>query len=37
VLDVGQGDAVALRTDRGNWVLFDAGGLEARVTRGARW
>ncbi len=25
VLDVGQGDAVALRTDRGNWVLFDAG------------
>jgi competence protein ComEC len=25
VLDVGQGDAVALRTDRGNWVLVDAG------------
>jgi competence protein ComEC len=25
VLDVGQGDAIALRTDRGNWVLFDAG------------
>ncbi|HVE79415.1 MAG TPA: DNA internalization-related competence protein ComEC/Rec2 [Gemmatimonadaceae bacterium] len=25
VLDVGQGDAIALRTDRGRWVLFDAG------------
>jgi competence protein ComEC len=25
VLDVGQGDAVALRTPRGQWVLFDAG------------
>jgi competence protein ComEC len=25
VLDVGQGDAVALRTNLGNWVLFDAG------------
>jgi len=25
VLDVGQGDAVALRTPRGRWVLFDAG------------
>ena len=25
VLDVGQGDAVLLRTDRGRWVLFDAG------------
>jgi competence protein ComEC len=25
VLDVGQGDAVAVRTDGGNWVLFDAG------------
>jgi competence protein ComEC len=25
VLDVGQGDAIALRTDRGNWVLVDAG------------
>ena len=25
VLDVGQGDAVLLRTDAGRWVLFDAG------------
>jgi competence protein ComEC len=25
VIDVGQGDAVALRTARGRWVLFDAG------------
>ena len=25
VLDVGQGDAILLRTDRGHWVLFDAG------------
>ncbi|MEO5590506.1 MAG: DNA internalization-related competence protein ComEC/Rec2, partial [Gemmatimonadaceae bacterium] len=24
-LDVGQGDAILLRTDRGRWVLFDAG------------
>jgi len=27
VLDVGQGDAVLLRTDRGRWVLFDAGRM----------
>lgn len=26
VLDVGQGDALLLRTPRGRWVLFDAGG-----------
>ena len=26
VLDVGQGDAVLVRTPRGRWVLFDAGG-----------
>jgi competence protein ComEC len=26
VLDVGQGDAVLLRTPRGRWILFDAGG-----------
>ena len=25
VLDVGQGDAILLRTDRGRWILFDAG------------
>ncbi|MGI8618641.1 MAG: DNA internalization-related competence protein ComEC/Rec2 [Gemmatimonadaceae bacterium] len=25
MLDVGQGDALALRTIRGNWILFDAG------------
>lgn len=25
VLDVGQGDAILLRTERGRWVLFDAG------------
>lgn len=37
VLDVGQGDAVALRTDRGKWILVDAGrrwsgGDEGRAT-----
>ncbi|HZK77343.1 MAG TPA: DNA internalization-related competence protein ComEC/Rec2 [Gemmatimonadaceae bacterium] len=25
VLDVGQGDAILLRTDRGRWIVFDAG------------
>ncbi|MBA3646210.1 MAG: DNA internalization-related competence protein ComEC/Rec2 [Gemmatimonadaceae bacterium] len=25
VLDVGQGDAILIRTDRGRWILFDAG------------
>jgi competence protein ComEC len=37
VLDVGQGDAILFRTDRGNWVIFDAGrtwrsGDAARTT-----
>jgi competence protein ComEC len=37
VLDVGQGDAVLVRTDRGNWLIFDAGrvwrtGDAARTT-----
>ena len=27
VLDVGQGDAILLRTDRGRWVIFDAGRI----------
>lgn len=26
MLDVGQGDALALRTPRGRWIVFDAGG-----------
>jgi competence protein ComEC len=27
VLDVGQGDAILVRTDRGRWLLFDAGRI----------
>ena len=27
VLDVGQGDAILIRTDRGNWIVFDAGRI----------
>jgi competence protein ComEC len=27
VLDVGQGDAILLRTDKGRWLLFDAGRI----------
>jgi competence protein ComEC len=27
VLDVGQGDAILLRTDKGRWILFDAGRI----------
>ncbi len=30
VLDVGQGDAILVRTDRGRWIVFDAG----RIWRG---
>jgi competence protein ComEC len=29
MLDVGQGDALALRTDRGRWIVFDAGRVWA--------
>ncbi|HEY0972173.1 MAG TPA: DNA internalization-related competence protein ComEC/Rec2 [Gemmatimonadales bacterium] len=36
VLDVGQGDAVALRTPRGRWVLFDAGPSSRGYDAGAR-
>ncbi len=35
VLDVGQGDAVALRTPHGDWVLFDAGPGGIGVDAGA--
>ncbi len=27
VLDVGQGDAILFRSDRGNWIVFDAGRI----------
>lgn len=27
VLDVGQGDAILIRTDRGRWIVFDAGRM----------
>jgi competence protein ComEC len=27
ILDVGQGDAILFRTDRGNWIVFDAGRI----------
>ncbi|HEX5579970.1 MAG TPA: ComEC/Rec2 family competence protein, partial [Gemmatimonadaceae bacterium] len=36
VLDVGQGDAVALRTPRGRWVLFDAGPASQGYDAGTR-
>ncbi len=36
LLDVGQGDAVALRTPRGRWVLFDAGPASRGYDAGAR-
>jgi competence protein ComEC len=35
-LDVGQGDAVALRTPRGRWILVDAGPRSAEYDAGER-
>ena len=34
MLDVGQGDAIAVRTDRGRWLLFDAGRVWTRGDAG---
>ena len=34
MIDVGQGDAIALRTPRGRWVLFDAGGAWTKSDAG---
>ena len=36
LLDVGQGDAVALRTPHGHWIVVDAGGGPPGLDRGRR-
>ena len=36
MLDVGQGDAIALRTPHGSWIIVDAGGGAPGVDRGRR-
>ena len=36
LLDVGQGDAIALRTPHGRWIIVDAGGGAPGVDRGRR-
>ena len=36
LLDVGQGDAVAVRTPHGSWIVFDAGGGPPGIDRGRR-
>ncbi|HYW51731.1 MAG TPA: DNA internalization-related competence protein ComEC/Rec2 [Gemmatimonadaceae bacterium] len=36
MLDVGQGDAIAVRTPRGRWIVVDAGGGAPGIDRGRR-